>query len=602
MSAAILVVDDMRLIREPIAAALRLAGFEAACAANGREAMALIAADRPALVLLDLDMPGMHGLEVLRQLREAPGPDTPRVIVLTASQDRRSVIRAKELGVRHFLVKSAFSLEELLSRVRSTLEEPQHTPECSPAAPGPAAPDSGGVLHEQQRAASAGPSRAATVHAPVEAAAAVRDLRPIMTRSEVIDSIKCCEDLKGLSPTVSRVLTMASNESCSLEAIAKAISQDQAMSLKMLRLANSSIYSRGDRVDTLYKAVLRIGTANIHQAVLNIGVVERFNSLAFQEHLNTAQFWEHSIACGLIATELANATSPQDADSAFTCGLLHDLGRAIYAEALGERYVTVIQTARDLGAPLELVESRMLLLNHADIMERLLGLWKFPRPLVEPIVLHHSSAAAPRGVPTARAPQVLRLALADRLAHALLLGNSGNEILYPTADLCHALGIDPEVISGIEQILPQQTDDTKFALLSSSNGAAWPRRRDELRELLHAPLRPLYVSASPATDAFRICCDVLAGPGADGTANVLIAHVESANEQRSIAEKITAADEAAGAGTLPLLVLSPPGTPPLPHRLTATRPHRLLLTPTPVSRLIATINELVQPQGAQRAA
>lgn len=602
MSATILVVDDMRLIREPIAAALRLAGFETACAANGREAMALIVTERPALILLDLDMPGMNGLEVLRQLSETAGSDTPRVIVLTASQDRWSVMKAKELGARHFLLKSAFSLEELLSRVRSTLKEPQPDPEGAPAAPGAAAPDAGSVLHDQQRAASADPPRAATVQLPVDAAAAVRDLRPIMTRSEVIDSIKCCEDLKGLSPTVSRVLMMASSESCSLEAIAKAISQDQAMSLKMLRLANSSIYSRGDRVDSLHKAVLRIGTANIRQAVLNIGVVERFNSLAFQEHLNTPQFWEHSIACGLIATELANATAPEDADSAFTCGLLHDLGRAIFAEALGERYVTVIQTARDLGAPLELVESRMLLLNHADIMQRLLGAWKFPRHLVEPIVLHHSSAGNPRGVPPAHAPQILRLALADRLAHALLLGSSGNEVLYPTQELCHTLRIDPTLIGRMELSLPQQTDDTKFALLSSTNGAAWPRRRDELRDLLHAPFRPLYVSASPATDAFRICCDVLAGPGGDGAANVLIAHMESANEQRSIAEGITAADEAAEAGPLPLLVLSPPGTPPLPHRLTATRPHRLLLTPTPVSRLIATINELVQPQGAQRAA
>ena len=217
---------------------------------------------------------------------------------------------------------------------------------------------------------------------------------------------------------------------CSLEAVAKAVSQDQAMSLKMLKLANSPVYMRGDRVDTVHKALMRIGVSSIRQAVMNIGVVERFSAPAFGELLSTGQFWEHSIACGLIATQLAEARGEQDADTAFTCGLLHDLGRVVLAEVLGERYSGVIETARSVEAPLEQVESRMLLLNHADVMDRLLTGWKFSKHLIDPIMHHHLSVANARGVIPARRGEILRLGLANRLAHAMLLGDSGNVTIY----------------------------------------------------------------------------------------------------------------------------------------------------------------------------
>lgn len=213
------------------------------------------------------------------------------------------------------------------------------------------------------------------------------------------------------------------------------------MALKILRIANSSVYSRGDRVDTVHQALLRIGMQSIRQVVLNIGVVERFSSPAFKDHLATSQFWEHSITCGIIAAEIAHAQDAKEADSAFTSGLLHDLGRVVLAEALGDQCIQVIETARRLEAPLELVETRMLLLNHADVMDRLLSAWKFPKHMVDPITFHHASAGSVRSAAPARVPEILRLGLANRLAHAMLLGNSGNETIYPTEEYCRALNI-----------------------------------------------------------------------------------------------------------------------------------------------------------------
>lgn len=602
MSARILVVDDMPYIREPIAAALRLAGYETLDAPNGREALSLIGTARPALVLLDLEMPILDGLGVLRRLQDVPEKDRPKILVLTASQDRRSVMEAKQFGVRHFLLKSTFSLENLLERVRSALGEaggepgPVGATTATASAPGNTPPAS--ASRPEAGAVAGAPTGAAGDSDP---AVTARSLKPIMTRSEVLDAIKGSEELKGFSPTVSRVMSMTSNQSCSVEAIAKAIGQDQAMALKILKIANSSVYSRGDRVDTVHKAVLRIGTASIRQAVMNIAVVERFQSLAFQEHLNTPQFWEHSIGCGLIAAELAHALAPKEADAAFTTGLLHDLGRAIYAESLGERYVGVIETARRTGIPLELAESRMLLLSHADIMDWLLNAWKFPRHLVEPIMLHHLSAANARSISPTRAAEILRLGLANRLAHALLLGSSGNETIYPTEEHCRALRLQPSLVQEIEAAIPQQTDDAKFALLSSTSAAAWPRRSDQVRRELKGPFRPLYVSAAPNIDAYRIFCGVIAD-GGDEPPNVIVSHVTSARERERLGAEVLAFEERSGAANLPLIVLSAAGGLSLPERVTAGRLCRVLATPTPVSAIVAAINEFTQHGESAQAA
>ena len=120
----ILVVDDMAIFREPIAAALRGAGHEVLCAAGGLEALEIVSEGAPDLVVLDMSMPGMDGLAVLRTLRGRPHTARVPVVMLTAAADRDHVLRAAKLGVRDYLLKSDFKLADLLDRVSRHLSGP----------------------------------------------------------------------------------------------------------------------------------------------------------------------------------------------------------------------------------------------------------------------------------------------------------------------------------------------------------------------------------------------------------------------------------------------------------------------------------------------
>ena len=123
----ILVVDDMAAIREPVAASLRMAGYKTEMARDGREALEAMKARRPDLVLLDVSMPGLGGIEVLELMRGDPATALVPVILLTAEADRDCVLAAGKWGVRDYILKSSFSLPQLLARIR------KHLPPVTPA-------------------------------------------------------------------------------------------------------------------------------------------------------------------------------------------------------------------------------------------------------------------------------------------------------------------------------------------------------------------------------------------------------------------------------------------------------------------------------------
>jgi CheY-like chemotaxis protein len=109
----ILVIDDERLLRAPVASVLRHAGYEVDCAGSGEEALQLLESARPDLILLDLMMPGMGGLGFLRRLRADERWAAVPVIVLSAGSDGEQGTEAFKLGARACLLKGTFSLAKL---------------------------------------------------------------------------------------------------------------------------------------------------------------------------------------------------------------------------------------------------------------------------------------------------------------------------------------------------------------------------------------------------------------------------------------------------------------------------------------------------------
>jgi HD-like signal output (HDOD) protein len=385
----------------------------------------------------------------------------------------------------------------------------------------------------------------------------LQQLKPVMSRSEMQERIKACGELRALSPALANVLKLVRTPSVSTDAIAAAVRCDHAIALKVIKLANSSVYTRGDPVTSVKAAVVRLGLEQVMHAVVNIAVIERFGSVGSDEFMTCGRFWQHSIAAGVIACELARARNPAGAESAFTLGLLHDVGRVIMSEALGSTYLDVLKTARANVLPLEQVEKRMLLMTHADIMEDMLRAWHLPRDLAEPIALHQLSAGGIRQA-TPRIEAAMTVALADRLAHAMLLGCSGNRAVYAIDEFCEALRVDAGTIERIEGMVEEATDDIRFAMLAGPNPIDVKPLTRELVQCLPTPPKILFVGAVPRLDAFRMVCDRLSDSSAPAP-NLAVVHLRHVREKGALCKQLTAAEEAAGVKELPTIVISPTG-------------------------------------------
>ena len=111
----VLVVDDVDDARDIMARLLRRVGYRPVTAADGAAALAAVDAERPDLVLLDMSMPEMDGLEVLRRLRADPRHRDLPVVVFSAVSDGRSVAEARRLGAADYSIKGAVGAADLFA-------------------------------------------------------------------------------------------------------------------------------------------------------------------------------------------------------------------------------------------------------------------------------------------------------------------------------------------------------------------------------------------------------------------------------------------------------------------------------------------------------
>lgn len=117
LSKHIILVDDDKLLRRSLAFNLEQAGYRTSSAANAEDALALARRDRPDLVLLDIGLPGMDGLDALRDFKQQTGAP---VIFLTARRRELDEVVGLELGADDYITKP-FNIDVLLARIKVAL-------------------------------------------------------------------------------------------------------------------------------------------------------------------------------------------------------------------------------------------------------------------------------------------------------------------------------------------------------------------------------------------------------------------------------------------------------------------------------------------------
>ncbi|GHO44159.1 response regulator transcription factor [Ktedonospora formicarum] len=127
MARKILVVDDEAVLAETIAYNLEQSGYHVITVADGNSALEAARSERPDLIVLDVMLPGMDGLEVCRQLRRENRTATTPILMLTAKGDEIDKVVGLEVGADDYVTKP-FGRRELLARIRALLRRSDYVP------------------------------------------------------------------------------------------------------------------------------------------------------------------------------------------------------------------------------------------------------------------------------------------------------------------------------------------------------------------------------------------------------------------------------------------------------------------------------------------
>lgn len=227
----------------------------------------------------------------------------------------------------------------------------------------------------------------------------------------------------SLPDVVFRMDEAISNPYSNLSDIADIILEDSGLAARLLRIANSTLYSTPSKIDTITRAITIIGTKQLRDLVLATMVIKQFDGIS-SEAVTMESFWRHSIACGLAARVIATYCRKSNIEHFYLLGLLHDIGRLIiYLEVpnLAREAMGLCQTE---GQLLYEAEKMIIGFDHSSVSGALLKKWKLPDSLEEPVSYHHDPINA-KHYPDDTAI----LHIADVIANALKLGSSGEKFV-----------------------------------------------------------------------------------------------------------------------------------------------------------------------------
>ncbi len=199
------------------------------------------------------------------------------------------------------------------------------------------------------------------------------------------------QQIPNIPKIVQELIESFGNENIDSDAIAEKINKDQAMTARVLRMANSAHYGGHRSVGSINEAVVLLGFNSLRTLVLASGLS---NTVKPPISMNIKQFWHKSFMVGSLCKWLAEMTE-HDSEIAFTCGMLHNIGGLLTHILDGEQAQAVDKLVAQ-GADRIETENDYLGFNHVDAGAELTKRWKFPNYIVEAI-RHQKNPESPEG-------------------------------------------------------------------------------------------------------------------------------------------------------------------------------------------------------------
>ena len=259
-------------------------------------------------------------------------------------------------------------------------------------------------------------------------------------------------------------------ESIDVHRVTEMISQDKSLAAQCLQMANSPLFGRWQKVDSLRGAVVGLGFQRVSDIAMSCGVL---NMVPRDAGFDPVVFWEHSLGCALVSRHFARKISFPDPGKAYLAGLLHDIGIILNLWVFPKEFCQAFELAKREGIPLDDAEMQVLGFTHCDSGRLLAERWQLAPDLTEVVALHNRPA--------------------ESLNHAGLVG-----LVELSDTLCRMNGLNHGYIENREVNVLEETGFSALAeQCTGLRDLDWARLTfeldsymDEVHALVHAIYRP----------------------------------------------------------------------------------------------------------------
>lgn len=266
-----------------------------------------------------------------------------------------------------------------------------------------------------------------------------------MGRVSLETIVKAVNDLPALPSVVVKVMKLTEDPNSTAQDINNALIQDQAMTARVLKLANSAFYGFPRRIATVTDATVFLGFRTIKSIVMAASVSDILNAEMSGYALEHGELWKHSQCVAMAARHIARKAKYAQLDLAYTSGLLHDIGKVILNNAMKESYHEVVVKVSEGNVDFIEAENAVLGFNHALVGARVAEKWNLPPELVDTIAHHHNPEKA-------KVNKTLTsiVHLADAVCVSMGIGIGIDGMLYTvSSEVLTSLKLDEDDVYGI---------------------------------------------------------------------------------------------------------------------------------------------------------
>lgn len=283
-----------------------------------------------------------------------------------------------------------------------------------------------------------------------------------LKREQIAAQLKGINDLPTLPSVFLNIMRIMRNPKVPIKEVAQVVEADPAISMKILRLINSSFYGLSRKIDSVQQAIVLLGSNTLRNVVISVSIFKALEKDDERCGFNRENFWQHSIGCGVVARFIGKRVGMSGDEEGFIAGVIHDIGKVVLDRYFPNEMIAVLNRVRTDNISFYQAERDLISISHMEIGAFLAESWNLPEKLVCVIAGHHKFNP---DCPSANLTALIQVS--DMVIRKYKAGSGGDD-LVPVIEpaVWENLKLNPDQIIEWDDLLKEEIEKGKDLLNS----------------------------------------------------------------------------------------------------------------------------------------